>query len=509
VCRSQETRSGTVTKFPARSTAKRAPLAGEKHGPNNKACALPQLTSGENWLRSTLRDFALVLLNWILVALIYFQLQVSFPTLPALAGLAETSAFSPALIGIALLHALMIKLLHCPTGAHFADGGLRMQIRLLGKAVFWGTLILSATLQLRSFSVLAGVAVWSAGVLHFCTLWGWRWAERDGNQRGLRATRGVRNVLIVGAGPLGRRLAHWVNQHPEMDRSVYGFLDDKKPLGDGVVGRTSDLMELARVGFVDEVILAAPHDQELTRRLLHTARELRLDVKMSPDLFGCEPAGESERVGNIPLISLHEEKLPVRRLLLKRGLDMAVAGTALILMAPALTLIAILIKADSPGSVLYKAARAGRKGRPFPCYKFRTMVRDADARKEILREHNQRVGPFFKIARDPRVTRVGRFLRRYSLDELPQLWNVLKGEMSMVGPRPHPLDDVSGYGIEHLRRLDVMPGITGLWQVTARHDPSFQRGMNLDIEYIHSWSLRTDLRILLKTAGAVVRGSGE
>ncbi|MFZ0865750.1 MAG: sugar transferase [Candidatus Sulfotelmatobacter sp.] len=211
----------------------------------------------------------------------------------------------------------------------------------------------------------------------------------------------------------------------------------------------------------------------------------------------------------MPLISLHEEPLPVAGLLLKRVLDVVGAGLALILLGPALAALGILVRLDSPGSALYAALRAGRKGRAFRCYKFRTMVRDADGLKEKLREQNQRQGPIFKISDDPRITRVGRWLRRYSLDELPQLWNVLRGEMSLVGPRPHPLDDFSGYAIEHLPRLDVMPGMTGLWQVTARRDPSFQAGMKLDIEYIRRWSLGMDLRILLKTAAVVLRGSGE
>jgi lipopolysaccharide/colanic/teichoic acid biosynthesis glycosyltransferase len=137
------------------------------------------------------------------------------------------------------------------------------------------------------------------------------------------------------------------------------------------------------------------------------------------------------------------------------------------------------------------------------------MVQDADQLKGDLRERNQRQGPIFKIAGDPRITRVGRFLRRYSLDELPQLLNVLKGEMSLVGPRPHPLDEFSAYAIEDLPRLDVTPGMTGLWQVTARQNPSFQMGMNLDIEYIQRWSFGMDLKILVLTAGAVLRGSGE
>jgi exopolysaccharide biosynthesis polyprenyl glycosylphosphotransferase len=329
------------------------------------------------------------------------------------------------------------------------------------------------------------------------------------HQRDRLADRGARNVLIVGAGAVGRRMANHLESHPEMKRVFCGFLDDRKPLGKGVVGRTMHLAQLARTGFVDEVILAAPRDRDLTLRVLSAARQLRLDVKLAPDLFGCEPTRETERIGGITLISLHEERLPVAGLLLKRGIDLAAASLALVLLAPALVLIAILIKLNSAGPVLYTAPRAGRKGRAFRCYKFRTMVRDADVRKNELREHNQRQGPIFKIRDDPRITWVGRFLRRYSLDELPQLLNVLKGEMSLVGPRPHPLDDFSSYTIEHLPRLDVTPGITGLWQVTARRNPSFQAGMSLDMEYIHRWSLGMDMSILLKTVWEVLRGSGD
>jgi len=350
---------------------------------------------------------------------------------------------------------------------------------------------------------------WSAGLLQYGAMVAARWAQKKGNQRGIPPIAGMRNVLIVGAGGLGRRLANYLKEHPELGRSVCGFLDDGKLPRKGVMGSTSDLAELARAEFVDEVILAGPHDREKTLRVVRAARQLRLDVKMAPDLFGCEAAWEMERIGGIPLISLHEERLPIAGLRLKRALDVVGAVAALILLAPVLAGLAILIKLDSPGPVLYAALRAGRKGRPFLCYKFRTMVRDADALKDELRARNQREGPFFKITDDPRITRIGRFLRRYSLDEVPQLCNVLKGEMSLVGPRPHPLDDFSAYAIEHLPRLDVIPGITGLWQVTARRDPSFQAGMNLDIEYIHRWSLGMDLRILLKTAAVVLRGNGE
>ncbi len=320
---------------------------------------------------------------------------------------------------------------------------------------------------------------------------------------------GMRNVLIVGASGLGRNIARQLEAHPEMKRRFCGFLDDRKPLRNDIIGRTSDLMQWSRTVFIDEVILATPHDRELTLRVLREAQRLRLDVKMAPDLFGCPAVGEVERIGTIPLISLHQERQPVAELLLKRALDVIGAAAALVLLAPVMLLTAFLIKLDSPGPVLYSAERAGRKGRPFRCFKFRTMVTGADNLKHALRMRNQREGPFFKVADDPRVTRAGRFLRRFSLDELPQFLNVLRGEMSLVGPRPHTLDDFSGYAIEHLRRLDVTPGITGLWQVTSREDPSFQKGLKLDVEYIHGWSLGMDLRILLKTAAVVLRGGGQ
>lgn len=317
------------------------------------------------------------------------------------------------------------------------------------------------------------------------------------------------NVLIIGASSLGRKLALYLASHPEMGKRFCGFLDDRRPLRNDVVGRTVDLPVLARSAFIDEVILATPHDRELAQRVLREARQLRLNLTLVPDLLGCEAKGRVQAAGDIPLISLHEERLPVTGLLLKRSLDIAGAAVTLALLGPIMTLIALLVRLTSPGPALYTALRAGRKGRPFYCYKFRTMVCNADDLKDGLRHQNQRAGPFFKIKNDPRITALGRWLRRYSLDELPQLFNVLKGEMSLVGPRPHPLDDVSGYRIEHLPRLDVTPGITGLWQITSRRDPSFQKGMNLDIEYIHRWSLGMDLRILFKTAAVLLRGNGD
>ena len=196
-------------------------------------------------------------------------------------------------------------------------------------------------------------------------------------------------------------------------------------------------------------------------------------------------------------------------LILKRSMDVVLSAIALILLWPVMLVIAITIKLESPHRVIYPSLRVGEKGRRFICYKFRTMVEGADRLKGSLRRLNQRRGPFFKIAGDPRVTRFGRFLRKYSLDELPQFWNVLKGDMSLVGPRPHPVDDVELYSPQHFGRLEVKPGLTGLWQVTARAIPSFDTCMRLDLAYIKKWNLLLDFMILMKTIPAVLSGEGQ
>lgn len=193
----------------------------------------------------------------------------------------------------------------------------------------------------------------------------------------------------------------------------------------------------------------------------------------------------------------------------KRATDVFFGSLAIIALFPLIAVIAVAIKLDSRGPVLYASPRVGRKGAVFTCYKFRTMRPDADFYKPGLRLRNERLGAFFKMHDDPRVTRLGHWLRRYSLDELPQLWNVIRGEMSLVGPRPHPLDDVARYEIEDLQRLQCTPGMTGLWQVTARNDPSFKRCVLLDLEYIERWSLRLDFQILARTFSTVLRGSGQ
>ena len=193
----------------------------------------------------------------------------------------------------------------------------------------------------------------------------------------------------------------------------------------------------------------------------------------------------------------------------KRGLDIVGAVGGLVVLAPVFAILTVAIWVTDGRPAFFRQPRAGLHGRPFIIAKFRTMARDADAQRAALRAHNEVAGgASFKLTDDPRVTTTGRFLRRTSLDELPQLWNVLRGEMSLVGPRPHPFDDLDGYQEWHYARLAMKPGMTGLWQISARRDPDFDRWVGQDLEYIRTWSPRLDIMILLKTLPALLRADG-
>ena len=211
-----------------------------------------------------------------------------------------------------------------------------------------------------------------------------------------------------------------------------------------------------------------------------------------------------EYIGQFPTIPLHRGEVPELGLLFKRVFDTVFSTLALVALSPLLVVIAIAVKLDSPGPVFYTSERIGKKGVVFRCIKFRTMVRDAEKRRAEIMHMNERDGVLFKVSDDPRITRLGRFLRKYSLDELPQFFNVLRGDMSIVGPRPPLAGEVRKYDLNHLRRLDVTPGITGLWQVQGRQDPSFASYVSLDVTYIDNWSIWLDFKIILRTIAVVL-----
>jgi exopolysaccharide biosynthesis polyprenyl glycosylphosphotransferase len=275
------------------------------------------------------------------------------------------------------------------------------------------------------------------------------------------------------------------------------FTDDKAKL----------LKELTAKERVDEVLLADPDlPKDQRYQLIDTANELHLDFKYAADIMGLARINtETVTLSGIPIVEVKKTSLEGWGRISKRIFDLLISVLLLIITSPLFLIISVLIKLESSGPVLYVNQRIGGKGRQFGLLKFRSMVKDAEAMKERLLAQNERgEGPLFKLKNDPRITRMGKFIRRWSIDELPQLINVLKGELSLVGPRPHEPHEVAKYQKHHKRLLDIKPGLTGLAQVSGRSDLPFEDEVKLDVYYIENWSLWLDLKILLQTPRAVL-----
>ncbi|HTU35350.1 MAG TPA: sugar transferase [Candidatus Acidoferrum sp.] len=379
----------------------------------------------------------------------------------------------------------------------------------VSKAVALATLLLVAFVFLSGYQEVSRAVVLGAGLLDIVALSWWRFWKRKFVIRRLTQGIGTRNALIVGAGSVGQALAESLERNKLLGYRFRGFLDTDHSTDHRLKGRIEDLARVGQAEFVDDVFITLPAEREVVKQVAIEARNHRWNVKVVPDLYdGLGWQAPLRRIGDFPVMELHWEPIPALGLFAKKAFDIALAALLLVALSPLLLLITALIQLDSTGPVLYRSQRVGRKGQIFTCYKFRTMVANADALKKKLIHLNERRGPFFKIRNDPRITSIGKFLRKYSLDELPQLWNVLKGDMSLVGPRPHTIDDYSQYQVDQLRRLEVRPGLTGLWQVTAREDPSFETTMRLDRYYIDHWDFWLDFKLLLRTFPAVLRGGG-
>lgn len=324
-----------------------------------------------------------------------------------------------------------------------------------------------------------------------------------------------RVVLVVGTGPQGEKMARLLQEHQAWGFRLAGFVALEKgqesPLpGVPVVGTLEDLERFVQETVVDEVLVALPLGQlakleNTIARCQEAGVRVRVVLAAFPHL---RPRVEVEALGDEALLTLAPAPIAPLPLFCKRLLDVGVALVGLALFAPFFPLLALAIKLDSPGPVFFRQWRCGLRGRRFLLYKLRTMVENAEALRPQLAHLNVMDGPVFKAPRDPRVTRVGRFLRRFSLDEVPQLWNVLKGDMSLVGPRPPLPEEVAHYEPWQRRRLAMKPGLTCLWQISGRTELSFAQWMALDLAYIDSWSLALDLKILVKTIPAVLRGRG-
>ncbi len=327
---------------------------------------------------------------------------------------------------------------------------------------------------------------------------------------------GIKRVVIVGAGEIGRTVMRTIVARPDLGYRVVGFVDDNPDKGYTDIGRFRALGPLDNLPAVldeerpDEVIITLPWMYH--RKIMGIVRECerrQVRPRIVPDLFQMSLTQVNvEDLGGVPLIGVRTVSISKGALLVKRLIDVTVAAVGLLLGAPLFGLIALAVRLDSPGPVIFRQTRVGLRGRHFEMYKFRSMHVGAEEQQDMLADLNEADGPIFKIRDDPRLTRVGRILRRLSLDELPQLVNVLRGEMSLVGPRPPIPAEVEKYQEWHKKRLEAPPGMTGLWQVSGRSRLSFDEMVLLDIYYIENWSLWLDFKILMRTIPKVLLGEG-
>jgi len=343
--------------------------------------------------------------------------------------------------------------------------------------------------------------------LHLAIVTGLRVLRRRG--------RNYRNLVIVGSGPRALLALESVERHPEWGLHVVGFVDDGDTPVDRRIPATQihkfiDFPDLVKQLVIDEVVVACPRsmlDQILP--VVGVCAAVGVPVTLLADLFGdILPPPRATQFNSLAALSFAPVHHSRWKLAIKRLIDVLGAAALLAVSAPAIGVAALMVRATSPGSAFFRNVRCGMNGRRFEMLKLRTMCVDAEERKAELAELNEMDGPVFKIRDDPRVTPVGRLLRRWSIDEIPQFWNVLRGDMSLVGPRPPIPEEVDHYATSERRRLSMRPGITCLWQVNGRNAIGFGDWVKLDLEYIDNWSLGRDLKILLKTPSAVLKKTG-
>jgi exopolysaccharide biosynthesis polyprenyl glycosylphosphotransferase len=356
--------------------------------------------------------------------------------------------------------------------------------------------LLAATYFAVAFALIAGGRLASRALL--------RLTARSAN---------ARRYAVVGTGGMAREIVESIAAHPEWGLRFAGFvrLDGTRERSRGpMLGTLSRLGRILEDEVLDVVIFAVPRERlGDVERGMQLCEEQGVEVRISLDIlrFGSSKMAISE-IDGVPMLSFTRTPSDALGLAAKRVFDVLASGLALLVLSPVFLAISVAIRLNSPGPVFFRQRRVGLNGRSFHMLKFRSMYQDAEQRQAELRVHNEMTGPVFKMKNDPRITRVGSFLRRTSLDEIPQFWNVLKGEMSIVGPRPPIPAEVREYKRWQRRRLSVRPGITCVWQISGRNNIDFDHWMEMDLDYIDSWSLWSDVAICLKTIPAVLAARG-
>jgi exopolysaccharide biosynthesis polyprenyl glycosylphosphotransferase len=360
------------------------------------------------------------------------------------------------------------------------------------------------------FPLLCGLGQLVAlGSTRLGILGGLRWLRRHGKN--------FRRILVIGSGPRAHYVQQAIETHPEWGLRLIGFVDDgDAPADDRIdpemVHKLIEMPNLLRDIVIDEVIVACPRAMlSFIGPAVDVCGKVGVPITLLSDLFGdFLPPPHVTRFDSLAALRFAPVYHSRNKLVVKRLIDLIGAGIGLALSAPVILAAALAIRCDSEGPIFFSQTRCGLYGRRFRCWKLRTMCADAEKKLEALSHLNEmNNGPVFKMRKDPRVTRVGRVLRRWSLDELPQLWNVFIGDMSVVGPRPPTPEEVAKYGDRDRRRISMRPGLTCLWQINGRNEiDDFQEWVKLDLAYIDNWSLSSDFRIMLRTIPAVLRRTG-
>jgi exopolysaccharide biosynthesis polyprenyl glycosylphosphotransferase len=315
-------------------------------------------------------------------------------------------------------------------------------------------------------------------------------------------------ILIIGAGKVGTEVKERV-MGPKKSKNLFvGYLDDYKTESE-IIGKTEDLEKILQKQRIDIIYITIPSERSMIESILHTVYKYNVDIRIIPEMFDRMSTVFTFRQDlDYPCMQIVKTPLRGVNIVLKRLADLAGSLFLLACLSPIFLIVSMWIKLDSNGPIFFKQQRIGKNGIPFHMLKFRSMSTEAEHLKDELLKGNEATGLAFKIKDDPRVTRAGRFLRKYSVDELPQLWNVVLGQMSLIGPRPPLPEEVARYTHYHWRRMDVLPGMTGLWQVSGRSDLSFEEWIDLDIYYIERWSLALEMKILFRTIPVVLKGTG-